>query len=302
MTTVQHPEDVFRMMKEDGVPAEGVGAPTGRAGTAMAQRTAAQQRTPKATSPATDRTLTVLEVLSRGPEAMTLTAIAAAADIPIATCAAILYSLEARGYATRTVVGRSHFWSLTLGLYSLASQQVHKLNLASSTRQDLQALSSRVGLPAHVGVVSGNKLVYLAKEAGASFIQFDTYPGKVVPFNLTALGRAVAAHLPPERIDELLDGLEAGAGPNAAPPEREAFLAQLALIRQTGYAIEDQEEVEGVACIAAPFFDASGSVVAAVGVTSIADRMEGDFRAEVIDSVVAAGHALSRRLGAHVAP
>ena len=255
------------------------------------------QRAPKATSPGTDRALTVLEVLSRGPEAMTLTTIAAAADIPIATCAGILYSLEARGYATRSIVGRSHFWTLTFALYSLASQQVHKLNLASSTRTDLLELANRVGLPAHIGVVSGTKLVYLAKEAGKSFIQFDTHPGKVVPFNLTALGRAVAAYLPEDRLEPLLDSLEPGSGPNAAPLGRDDFLGQLARVRETGYAVEDQEEVEGVACIAAPVFDSSGSVAAAVGVTSIADRMVGDFRAEVIASVIDAAASISRRLG-----
>lgn len=256
-----------------------------------------QRRSPKATSPATDRVLTVLEAVAGSPDPMTLTAIASTAGVPIATCAAILYSLEARGYATRSIVGRSHFWTLTLALYSLASQQVHQLDLTTSTRRDLETLVARVGLPAHVGIVSGTRLVYLAKEAGPSFIQFDTYPGKVVPFNLTALGRAVAAFLPENRIELLLDGLEPGSGPNAAPIDRDAFLEQLRQVRHDGYAIEDQEEVEGVACVAAPFFDASGAVVAAVGVTSIADRMVGEFRDEVTAAVTAAAASITRRLG-----
>ena len=257
-----------------------------------------QDRTPKAFSTATDRTLTILEVLSCSPEPMTLTAIAAAADVPIATCAAVLYSLEARGYATRAIVGRSHFWTLTLALYSLASQQVNKLDVGMSARRELEVLANRVGLPAHIGVLSGTNLVYLAKEAGPSFIQFDTYPGKVVPFNLTALGRAVAAYLPEDRLEVLLRSLATGAGPNASTTDREAFRAVLERVREGGHALEDQEEVEGIACVAAPFFDASGGVVGAVGVTTIADRMAGDFRIEVIDAVVAAGSAISRRLGA----
>lgn len=251
----------------------------------------------KAASPGTDRTLTVLEVLAASAEGMTLTSIASTSRIPIATCAGILYSMEARGYATRSVVGRSHFWTLTLALYSIASPQVHKLNLAASTRHDLTELAGRVGFPAHVGVVSGSKLVYLAKEAGPSFIQFDTFPGKVVPFNLTALGRAVAAFLPEDRLEAILDGMEVGSGPNAAPVDREAFLAQLREVRASGFAIEDQEEVEGVACIAAPFFDSSGGVVAAIGVTGISERMVGKFRGEVTEAVMEAAASISRRLG-----
>lgn len=198
----------------------------------------------------------------------------------------------------RAIVGRSHFWILTLALYSVVSAQVQKLDLVAETRPDLQALARKLELAAHVGVVSGTKMVYLAKEAGHTFMQFDTHPGKVVPFNFTALGKAVAAFLPANRLDFLVDNLEQGRGPNAAFLNREAFRTELAQVRALGYAIEDQEEVEGVACIAAPFFDATGSVVAAVGVTRIVDRVVGEFRSEVIDAVVSAAASLSLRFGA----
>lgn len=251
----------------------------------------------KALSPSTGRTLTVLEVMSREPEAMTLTRVAALTKIPIATCAAILYTLEARGYATRTVVGRSHFWRLTLALYSVASQQVQRMDLATVAQEDLALLAQEAGMPAHIGVISGTKLVYVAKESGPSFIQFDTRPGKVVSFNLTALGRAIAAYLPENKLAELLGHLDMGAGPNATPPNVAAFRAELENVRARGYAVEDQEEVQGVACIATPFFDSTAAVAGAVGVTGIADVLVGDFRESVVGRLKSTAASITHKLG-----
>ncbi|NIH88489.1 helix-turn-helix domain-containing protein [Amycolatopsis granulosa] len=71
-------------------------------------------------SPSVDRTLTVLETLVTAGEGVTLTALARASGIPLATCASIVYTLESRGYARRRVVGRSHFWRATTRLCELA--------------------------------------------------------------------------------------------------------------------------------------------------------------------------------------
>lgn len=164
-------------------------------------------------SPGVDRTLTVLEQLVTADEDLTLTALAKVTRIPLATCASIVYTLEHRGYATRRVVGRSHFWRPTLRLYSLASQLVRKVDLSQIATAEMRALAEELGMPVHIGVLDGASVVYVAKAATPGFIQFDTYPGKVAPFDLTALGRAIAAHLPADELAVLLPRLAAGQGP-----------------------------------------------------------------------------------------
>jgi DNA-binding IclR family transcriptional regulator len=72
-------------------------------------------------SPSVDRALTVLEALVDAGDGLTLSALARATGIPLATTASIVYTLEQRGYAARRVVGRSHFWHATGRLYELAA-------------------------------------------------------------------------------------------------------------------------------------------------------------------------------------
>src|ERR1700754_3669590 len=179
-------------------------------------------------SPAVDRALTILEILVAAEEPMTLTALAQAAGVPLATCAAIAQTLEQRGYASRTVVGRSHFWRPTLKLSGLAAQLDRKVDLSSITQPFLRRLVDDTGMAAHIGVLEGALVIYVAKVGAPGIVQFNTYPGKTAPFNLTALGRAVAAYLPEADLAPLLKKLVRGGGPNAEPPTPAHMRAKLA--------------------------------------------------------------------------
>ncbi|GLY71748.1 IclR family transcriptional regulator [Actinoallomurus iriomotensis] len=251
----------------------------------------------RASSPAVGRALTVLETLVAENDGMTLTTLARRTGIPLATCAAIVNTLEERGYAARRVVGRSHFWRATFRLYGLGAQLVRKADVSTVARDEMRALADRLTMPVHIGMLTGSSVVYVAKEAGDAFIQFNTYLGKVSPFDLTALGRAIAAYLPEDELAPLLSQLTTGSGPNAHAPDPAAFLRDLEKVRQDGYAVEDEEEQADIGCVAAPFFDNEGRVAGAVGVTGFARDLHGDRLRQVVDGVLEVAGQVSMRLG-----
>ena len=267
------------------------------AGVRMAAKSRSGGSADRAPSPAVGRTLTVLETLAATDDGLTLTALAKTTGIPLATCASIVYTLEERGYATRKVVGRSHFWRLTLRLYGLTAQLVRKVDLSAIAQPELRQLADKLGMPAHVGVLNGAEVVYVAKAATPGFIQFDTYPGKVAPFDLTALGRAIAAFLPDDELAPLLRRLSRGRGPKAAEATAKAFQAKLAEVRERGFAVEDEEEQAGIACVAAPFFYADGRLAGAVGVTGFASELVGNRVNEAGELVVRQAKRVSGKLG-----
>jgi IclR family KDG regulon transcriptional repressor len=249
-------------------------------------------------SPSTDRALTVLETLIEAEELLTLTALARAARVPLATCAAIVQTLEKRGYATRRIVGRSHFWRPTLRLYSLSTRLIRAVDPAQTAQPHLRGLCDRLSMPAHVGVLDGRNVVYVAKAAAPGLIQFDTFPGKVSPFHLTALGRALAAYLPPEELKALTGpGLSAGVGPKSRGSGTRWLNDELAQIRERGYAVEDEEEQAEIGCVAAPVFDAANHVVYAIGVTGFAREMFGENVEGIVAAVIHAAKAFSADLG-----
>lgn len=248
-------------------------------------------------SRATDRILTVLETLAASTEDVTLTALSKRTRIPLTSCAAIMNSLEKRGYAARRIVGRSHFWRLTMGLYGLSSQLLHGIDLSLIAQAEMRDLAERIKYPIHIGVLNGASLVYIAKAASPGFIQFDTYPGKVAPFSLTALGKAIAAYLPQEELDPLLTKLVPGTGSGALPADPDSFVNELARTRKRGYAIENEEEEAGVACLAVAFFNADGHVTGSVGATGLANELVGQERKAIVHGLTELGRTISHKLG-----
>lgn len=254
----------------------------------------------RAPSPAVDRALTMLETLVTAETPMTLTSLAQATGVPLATCASIVQTLEARGYAARRVVGRSHFWRPTLRLNALAAQLVRRIDLSALAQPFLRRLVDETQMAAHVGVLEGDLVIYVAKVGAPGMVQFNTYPGKTAPFNLTALGRAIAAYLPEERLTPLLSHLVPGAGPRAKRASVLEMQAKLATVRAVSYAVEDEEEDAGIGCVAAPFFDAHDQVVGSVGVTGFVEQVRGIKLRKNADSVLRHSRELSRELASGI--
>ncbi|MET9318189.1 IclR family transcriptional regulator [Kribbella sp. NPDC003505] len=248
-------------------------------------------------SPAVDRTLAVLEALVQSDGSLTLTALAKETSISLATCASIVHSLERRGYASRRIVGRSHFWSATMALYGLAVQLTRNVDLAGVAQEEMQTLADELRMPVHIGVLNGPSIVYVAKASSPGMIQFDTYPGKTVRFNLTALGRAIAAMLPSHELEPLLEHLAAGHGPKARSGGRKEFLALLDQVRRYGYAVEDEEDEANIACVAAPFVGPEGHVAGAVGVTTLAAGLDTEVVLRVATKLRGLAAVISDGLG-----
>jgi DNA-binding IclR family transcriptional regulator len=231
----------------------------------------------------------VLELLVNEREPLTLSKIATRAEIPPASCHAILHTLKNEGYAAPRIEGRAQYWQPTLALYHLGSTLIERSDLRAIAVPHLRMLSDRLGLPAHLGVLVGENVMYLEKAEAESFIQFNTFPGKLSPFEITALGRAIVAFLPEERRASLAA---------AAKPRIRKILNET---REAGYAIEDGEDIKTVGCVAAPVFDREGEVIASVGVTGFSDDLFSDPAMPAVGNVVSAGRQISAELGHRLA-
>jgi DNA-binding IclR family transcriptional regulator len=237
--------------------------------------------------PAVKRALNVLELLVHEGEPMTLTEIAERTAIPTASCHAILHTLEEENYVQRRTEGRALYWQPTLALYHLGALIVSRYPIRDVARPHLRALCDSLGVPAHLGVLVGSDVVYVEKAATSSFIQFDTYPGKRVPFDRTALGRAIVSAMPEAARGDLVD-----------PRDRNLRKA-LKLAEAEGFAREDGEEMAEIGCIAAPVFNADREVIASVGVTGFSHDLFPNGDVPAARQITAAAAAISEELGYH---
>jgi IclR family acetate operon transcriptional repressor len=102
--------------------------------------------------------------------------------------------------------------------------------------------------------------------------------------------------------DEASRRVKAGGfrrGTSRSPASLAALRQQLAASREQGYAVEDQEEVEGVRCLAAPVIGADGSGVAAIGCIGLTNLLSEDQLPTIASAVQRAAARVSAELASH---
>ena len=104
------------------------------------------------------------------------------------------------------------------------------------------------------------------------------------------------AYLPDADVDAILSR---GMPPRAARTITDPlwFKTQLWEVRQRGFAIDDEEFVDGVRCVAAPIFDLTGRQVGAISLLAPAMRVDMAHLLRLAGPVVEAARSLSRQLG-----
>lgn len=220
--------------------------------------------------PAVARSLAIIEFLSVQREPQRLTDVCESVDVAKSTCLTILSTLEQCGYVERDAAGS---WSLSLKAYTVGMERMRRSGWMEVAREHVTELQLRSRMTAHLGLLDQGEVVYALKSTGSGLVGFNTYPGFRAPLHLTALGRAMCASLTPEQRDRLFARYTFKGGTVKAPDGRAAFEIVIDEVMRRGFAVELEEEEEGVGCIAAAVCSPTAGVMAAVGVTALAMQL-----------------------------
>lgn len=248
-------------------------------------------------SPAVEKAFAVLELISHHPNGLRMTDVVEQLSLPKTSTFVLLRSLEKMGYL---MADPDNCYRLTLRLFEIGMRAMNQVDIISVARPYLDRLVQETGLTAHLASVEGGDAVYLARRDAPGLVRFDTYVGKRTPAHLTAVGKAILAHLPGAELDMVLPELDFTAGTARAVSSSDALRAELARIQEAGFAVEDGEEVEGVRCVAAPVHQYGGRVVASVGVMQLQVTLGDDRLPEVAAELLRTAEAIGQVLVAKV--
>ena len=204
---------------------------------------------------------------------LTLSEVAARADLDRGTAFRLIQTLIELGYLQP--VPQSRRFRLGLACLDLGYTVLSHGSLRAIVEPLLRALVPEVGDAASLGILDGGDVIYLARiGAGLDRHKMDRRPGSRIPAYSAALGHVMLAHL---ARDEQIERLE--ARPRVKLSERtltdlDALLARLDLVRKKGHAVSDGENAYGLRTLATPIFDAQGVVIGGLSVTIDAMRMD----------------------------
>lgn len=120
--------------------------------------------------------------------------------------------------------------------------------------------------------------------------------GRRMSSHATAAGKVLLASLPPEFLRETLPARLRAFTP-ATITDRDRFLQELEVVRQQGYGLALEELEEGLMAAAAPIYDHSGQVVAAISAAGPAYRVTPEMLPHLSDRLVQVAGEISQLLG-----
>jgi DNA-binding IclR family transcriptional regulator len=227
------------------------------------------------------RTLDLLELLADRPGPWTLVDLARELGIPKSSLHGLLRTLTARGWVQADETG-SRF---RLGLRALrvGAAYLDGDDTVALLGGVLDELSRRFGETVHLGRLDGDQVIYVAKRDSVHRLRLYSAIGRRLPAHATALGKALLAEHPDAEADRLVQWPLARLTPHTVT-DRDAFHAALAGVRANGYAVDREENAEGINCLAmaVPLADPA---LDAVSVSVPAARLSGELEARIVPAL-----------------
>ena len=244
--------------------------------------------------PAVLRGLQILELLAGEKKRWTTTEISRKLKIPKSTASYLLHTLLERGYLVREADG---VYRLGMKLLALGGQALRGIEVRELALPILRRLTVETQTTAHLAVLEGAEAVYIERVPSPGFIQMDTWVGRRMPLHSTSVGKALAAFLPEEEAESLFQttGL-----PRFTPRTIVALprlKQELKRIRESGVAIDNEENTPGVRCVAAPIFGSNAQAVAALSLTGPVQQVTEERVGKIVEKVKETARQLSRALG-----
>jgi IclR family acetate operon transcriptional repressor len=242
-----------------------------------------------------ERGLHVIEVISAIGSSATLAEIARKTGLPRSTTFHLLRALVEFGYLLQDNDVRAY--TLAPKLFQITRCTWTKEQLADISMPYLDELSRRTAEGASLAILRDGVVTVVAKRDPSGPVRVVQEVGATRPIYCTAVGKALAAWLPERELDGIISRtiFEQKTARTITNPA--AFRRELTHIRATGFAIDNEEHIEGIRCIATPVRDHSGEVRACLCVVGPKSRLPQRRMAEIREALAAAAADLSLRLG-----
>ena len=246
---------------------------------------------------ATEKTLSVLDALdvTRANGHSRLGDIAERAELPKSTVHRILRRLVERGYARAEGDGR---YVLGPRVLTMAGAMLHSFDAVAVVGTLLRELHADVGHTVHFAMLVDDEAVYLEKLVDPDLpYQFASRVGGRIPLHCTAIGKALLAAMAPDDALELVSRRELVRRTPRTVVTPAAMRAELAQVRERGFAIDDEENERNIRCTGAAVLDHRGRPAYAISVSALTVEVSFEDALVLGPRVVEAAEKMSAALG-----
>lgn len=243
---------------------------------------------------AIEKALDVIEALAEH-KSLNLIEMSKILEQPKSSLYRIITTLENRNYITRN--DGDGKYCLSYKMLFITMNLMENNSLRNAATPIMNELVEKYGDTVNLGVLSDVSVIYVEIIEGTYSLRMSETVGSRSPFHATAIGKAITAHLPLEEVNNMIEtqGLTQ-VTPNTVQ-DYDIFINELNQTKQQGYSLDDEEVVLAARCIAAPIFDLSGKVVAAISLSGASQRFSDEKIPKIANDVKNAADRISKKLG-----
>ncbi|MBQ4575031.1 MAG: IclR family transcriptional regulator [Clostridia bacterium] len=213
-------------------------------------------------APAINSAVKIIELLASEKDVIGISEIARRCDINKNMVFRIMNSLEEEGWVYSDENAK---YRLSLRPFQITSRVLHQISLNNLAVPFVRELWKKTGESTYFGILKNDEVLYISHFDSVQNLRVAGTLGGTYPIYCTGPGKAALAFMDDEYIERYLANAPFPKHTEHTLSTKEEILAELELIRQRGYSLDNEEYSPGILCVCAPVFDADGCVVGAVG-------------------------------------
>ncbi|GAA1909440.1 allantoin degradation transcriptional regulator AllR [Arthrobacter gandavensis] len=236
-----------------------------------------------------ERAFELLELITDAGGSAALSELAATADLPLPTIHRLLRTLVGLGYVRQLPNRRYALGPRLIRLGEGATAQLGALALPV-----LKKLVDQLGETANMAVLDSDQVLYIAQAPSRHSMRTFTEVGRRAHAHATGVGKAVLAQLPDDHVRRIVTRTGLPAVTEASITGLDELLADLELIRERGWSVDEQEQELGVRCFAAAVPGAPSPT--AISVSGPVSRVDEAFGERAVPLLQAAAREIAEDL------
>jgi len=245
---------------------------------------------------AAKQTLEIIEALSRS-DGLSISELASSLDMPKSTAYDYLQTLMDLEYIVHDDSG----YRLGTKFLGIGARRRLQYELFKTAKPELKRLVDETGEHATLVIEEHRMGILLNTVMGSNAVEVVAHDGTRTYLHTTAPGKAILANLPSETVEQILDGYDDDGLPAYASQtivSRSALLDDLETIRERGYAIDENEAIDGMRGLGVPIIRRDDKTVAgAISIYAPMNRSTSvEFEKEISELLLQAANVIELNL------
>ncbi|KHF38948.1 IclR family transcriptional regulator [Halalkalibacter okhensis] len=243
-----------------------------------------------------ERSLSILEILSKYPEGIRLTELSSQLGLAKSTTHRLLLTLMHRNFVKQDE--RSELYSLGMQVVTLASSVLNNIDIRGVAHASIVELAQKTNEVVHLCIKDDDEVIYIDKVDSDRTIRMFSQVGRRVNMHCTGVGKVMLANLPIKEVKEIISKKGLPQFTPSTITDETALFEHLEIVKEQGYAIDEMEHEELIAAVAAPIYDYNNKVIAAISIAGPNQRITKErIKAELIDLILETSHNISQKMG-----